>query len=235
MWWSAVLGGWRGGSLVGIQALHIRPKIVHSHPSGTLHMHQRQQAGGDQALDGAHRNTQLLGGFALGDQQSPGHSRRIECGPSGVKDWHILTFPDTSCRPESGHRRLQIPRPSPQIAPRDDGWAGYVAVAATGRCWLRWSKPRASVRLWMTAGCCRRVVTDWMTPSRKDNYGIMVEMCLLPRRAAEGSAWVASHFVRRPFPIGGAKGIRPLTFSLRRLRRGDGTTLEGAADGAWRA
>jgi hypothetical protein len=41
-------------------------------------MHQRQTAGGDQALE-------LLGGFALGYQQSPGHKLRIEPGPPGVK------------------------------------------------------------------------------------------------------------------------------------------------------
>jgi hypothetical protein len=127
----------------------------------------------------------------------------------GVKDWHILTFPDTSCRPESGHRRLQIPRPSPQIAPRDDGWAGYVAVAATGRCWLRWSKPRASVRLWMTAGCCRRVVTDWMTPSRKDNYGIMVEMCLLPRRRRKDQRVLPNTLSGGPFQLVELRGFDP--------------------------
>ena len=46
----------------------------------------------------------------------------------GVKDWHILTFPDTSCRPESGHRRLQIPRPSLRSRP----------VTTVGRATWRW-------------------------------------------------------------------------------------------------
>jgi hypothetical protein len=55
-----------GGSRVGVQALHIRPKISHAHAGSTLHMHQRQTAGGDQALDGTHGDTELLGGFTLG-------------------------------------------------------------------------------------------------------------------------------------------------------------------------
>ena len=79
--------------MVGIQTLHVRPKIRHTHTSSTLHMHQRQTAGGDQALDGAHGNTELLGGFALGYQQSPGHSRRIERGPSAGQ---ALAHPDVS-------------------------------------------------------------------------------------------------------------------------------------------
>jgi hypothetical protein len=55
-----------GGSRVDIQALHIRPKISHTHAGGTLHMHQRQTAGGDQALYGSQGNTELLSGFAFG-------------------------------------------------------------------------------------------------------------------------------------------------------------------------
>ncbi|HET6758998.1 MAG TPA: hypothetical protein VFH20_06945 [Propionibacteriaceae bacterium] len=55
-----------GGSRVGVQALHVRPKISHAHAGSTLHVHQRQTAGGYQALYGSQRNTELLRGFALG-------------------------------------------------------------------------------------------------------------------------------------------------------------------------
>jgi hypothetical protein len=45
-------------------------------------MHQRQPASGYKTLNGAQGNTELLSGFALGYQQSPGHIRRIELGAS---------------------------------------------------------------------------------------------------------------------------------------------------------
>ena len=80
----ATLGiGFAVRPLGGVIGGYLGDKIGHTHARGTLHMHQRQAAGGDQALDGAHRNAELFSSFALGDQQSPGHSRRIECGPSG--------------------------------------------------------------------------------------------------------------------------------------------------------
>jgi hypothetical protein len=68
--------------MIGIQALHKGPKISHAHPGGTCHMHQRQPASGYQPLNGAQGNTELLSGFALGYQQSPGHIRRIQLGAS---------------------------------------------------------------------------------------------------------------------------------------------------------
>jgi hypothetical protein len=41
--------------------------------------------------------------------------------------------------------------------------------------------------------------------------------------------------VSRAIPWVELRGFEPLTFSLRRLRPDDGTTLEAAAGGAWRA
>jgi len=79
---SFVLGWWRGGSTIGIQASHIGPKISDAHPGGTCHVDQRQPASGYQTLNGAQGNTELISGFALGYQQSPGHIRRIELGVS---------------------------------------------------------------------------------------------------------------------------------------------------------
>ncbi|HEY3260433.1 MAG TPA: hypothetical protein VGJ95_09210 [Pseudonocardiaceae bacterium] len=51
--------------MVGIEALHIRLQIRDPHPGRTLHVHQWQPASGDEALDGAQRNPELLGGFGL--------------------------------------------------------------------------------------------------------------------------------------------------------------------------
>ena len=68
--------------MIGIQALHVGPKIGHTHAGGACHMHQRQPASGYQPLNGAQGNTELLRSFALGYQQAPGHIRRIELDPS---------------------------------------------------------------------------------------------------------------------------------------------------------
>ena len=76
---------------------------------GALDMHQRQTSGGDQALDGAQGNTELVGGFALGHQQSPGHNPRIERARQGVKDWHVLTFPAQQLGGVMIGRRCPVP------------------------------------------------------------------------------------------------------------------------------
>ena len=60
-------------SIVGIHTLEMRP----IHGGGTIHMHQRQTAAADQALDGTQGNTKLLGWFAPGYQRSPRHNPRI--------------------------------------------------------------------------------------------------------------------------------------------------------------
>ena len=56
--------------MIGIETLDIRLQIRNTHAGGTLHMHQRQTAAGDEALKSAQRDTQLLGGFAPDYQRS---------------------------------------------------------------------------------------------------------------------------------------------------------------------
>ena len=82
-------------------------------------MHQRQTAGGDQALDGAHRNTELLGGFALGQSSRPDTIAGSNPARERVKKWHVLTSSDTNCekRRDSSNSEVRGSLTSPLSAP----------------------------------------------------------------------------------------------------------------------
>jgi hypothetical protein len=66
-------GGWVV-SVVSFQTLHIRLEVGDTDAGGAFDVHQWKPTSGDQTLDGSQRNTELLRGFTLGEQQAAGHS-----------------------------------------------------------------------------------------------------------------------------------------------------------------